>query len=170
MGKSEVEKNVMEEGCHCKTKPWVVFCNISVLFVCVCNRMGCTCCSWWTHLQPPTLWSSSLSSSWWGYPTSTVSKADAVWSRGLFDRESEALAVLMLVTLALGKETWQNRSAFKMLSWTKVSGQRKMFGADSGTQRKVRRSRKSLGFILHGPYSYQINGYLFILLKTKTLK
>lgn len=37
--------------------------------------MGCTCCSWWTHLQPPTLWSSSPSASWWGYLTFTVSIA-----------------------------------------------------------------------------------------------
>lgn len=26
-------KNAMDEGCHCKTKPWIVFCNI---YVCLC--------------------------------------------------------------------------------------------------------------------------------------
>lgn len=47
------------------------------LSVCVCDRTGCTCCSWWTRLQPPTLWSSLPSSSWWGYLTFTVSQTDA---------------------------------------------------------------------------------------------
>lgn len=57
----------------------------------VWNRMGCTCCSWWTRMQPPTLWSSSLSSSWWGFPTFMVSKTD--W-------RSDSLTVLLLAMLA----------------------------------------------------------------------
>lgn len=69
-------RNVREEGCHCKTKLWLVFLT---LCLCVCDRVGCSCCSWWTHSQPPTLWSSLLSSSWWGFPTFTVRSCFISW-------------------------------------------------------------------------------------------
>lgn len=48
---------------------------ISGIF-CVLNRMGCTCCSWWTRLQPLTRWSLLPFLSWWEFHTFMVSHSD----------------------------------------------------------------------------------------------
>lgn len=48
---------------------------ISGIF-CVLNRTGCTCCSWWTRLQPLTRWSLLPFLSWWEFHTFMVSQSD----------------------------------------------------------------------------------------------
>lgn len=44
-----------------------------VFIVLYCCRMGCTCCSWWTRLLLPILWSSLPSLSFWEFPIFMVS-------------------------------------------------------------------------------------------------
>lgn len=43
---------------------------------CVLNRTGCTCCSWWTRLQPLTRWSLLPFLSWLEFHTFMVSQTD----------------------------------------------------------------------------------------------
>lgn len=52
--------------------------TLELIYVCVLNRMGCTCCSWWTRLQPPTRWSLLPFLSWWESHTFMVSQSDSL--------------------------------------------------------------------------------------------
>lgn len=52
--------------------------NLGLICVCVLNRMGCTCCNWWTRLPPPTRWSLLPFSSWWESHTFMVSQSDSL--------------------------------------------------------------------------------------------